>query len=249
MKFPRLLILLCFVLAAGLVHNSMEAAGKKILIFKPALNTSSEFPINERSIAQEMGFTVRVFSIQKWSALTTADFAQYNAIIIPDGACELSLDALNVLKSTRNTWTAAVHGPIVLGGPDPDFHATRGNGAAGPKIKYLQNVLNFVTSGPTTGLYAGGIGCFFDIGGVVQVDYLRPIGQINIIDESGDEVHVTQQGNPVVAGLGDKAFTGWDSSYHNQFDTFPSFFQVVAVGRHNPTDPLLPVIIVANSRP
>jgi hypothetical protein len=246
MKFPRLLILFCLVILASLVHDSMEAAGKKILIYKPALNTSGDFPINERSIGQELGFTVHVFGPQKWSSSTTADFAQYNAIIIPDGACDLDSDALNLLKTTRNTWTAAVHGPIVLGGPDPDFHATNGEGAAGPKIKYLQNILNFVTSGTSTGLYAGGIGCFLDDG---QVDYLRPISPISILAQDGSDVHITQPTSPVMVGLSDKGLSGWEDSYHNQFDSIPSFFQVVAVGRSNPTDPFLPVVVVANSRP
>ena len=58
----------------------MNVKAGNILIYGPMLGSAP----NEQTLAVAAGHTVTVVTAATWSAMTTAQFAAYNAIIIPD---------------------------------------------------------------------------------------------------------------------------------------------------------------------
>lgn len=64
-----------------------------------------------------LGLTARVVTDAQWSAMTTADFAQFKAIIIGDCGCT-DRTLYDILTSTSAAWGPAVRGNIILIGRD-----------------------------------------------------------------------------------------------------------------------------------
>jgi hypothetical protein len=71
-------------------------------------NTTLEY---RTSIAA--GYSVKVATDAEWNAMTTADFAGYRAIVIPD-CCISSLNDYDILEDTKNVWSAAINKNIIL---------------------------------------------------------------------------------------------------------------------------------------
>ena len=85
-----------------------------VLIYGPMMR--SYLP-NEQSIAQAAGHTVTVVNAATWSSMTTAQFAAYNSIIIPDDDSSFAGNLyykLMLLDSTKTVWAPAVTGKICL---------------------------------------------------------------------------------------------------------------------------------------
>jgi hypothetical protein len=118
--------------------------GKSILIYGPALSTSSR---NEQNLASAAGYSVTVVDEAAWSAMTTDQFAQYDAIVFPDPTCSGNTQALAAAEANNAVWSAAITGPIYLQGTDPVYH---GNSAA---QQLIISGINFAASGSGTGLY------------------------------------------------------------------------------------------------
>jgi hypothetical protein len=61
-----------------------------------------------------LGYSVKVVSEAEWSAMTTADFAAFKAIVIADPDCSSDPTDVAFLASTNTIWGPAVQGNIVL---------------------------------------------------------------------------------------------------------------------------------------
>jgi hypothetical protein len=61
-----------------------------------------------------LGYTVKTVTEAVWRTMTTADFALYKAIIIPDHNCRTSLTSIQVIDDTKAIWSPAVLGNIVV---------------------------------------------------------------------------------------------------------------------------------------
>jgi len=68
-----------------------------------------------------LGLTAKVVTETEWSAMTTADFAAFKAIVIADPNCATDPTDLDFLASSNKVWGPAVQGNIVLIGMDPLF--------------------------------------------------------------------------------------------------------------------------------
>ena len=73
-----------YILFIFLIGLSLSASGKNILIFGPRFAAGAP---NEQTLAVAAGHTVTVVTAAQWAAMTTAQFAAYDAIIIPDDVC------------------------------------------------------------------------------------------------------------------------------------------------------------------
>lgn len=144
MRFPS------FGLMAGLAATSTA----QDLLFLDTLD------YKEYDEAVALGFSAQKVTVDQWNAMTTVDFAQYKAIIISDPDCG-SLDTIKFLEDTRNVWSPAVTGNIVLIGTDPTYHFSR-DGAQ----TLIDNSIKFAAAGTTpagvhqTGLYFA-LSCYY----------------------------------------------------------------------------------------
>ena len=65
-----------------------------------------------------LGYTANVVDEPTWRNMTTADFASYKAIIISDPNCG-TLDQIQFLEDTKNVWSPAVTGNMIVIGKRP----------------------------------------------------------------------------------------------------------------------------------
>ena len=92
----------------------------------------------EQYAAEHAGYTVKVVSGAEWEAMSAAEFAQYQVLIVGDPKCGGT--ALSAVRSAK-TWTPVVMGtsginPLVgnraVVGTDPEYHYASGGGGARP---------------------------------------------------------------------------------------------------------------------
>ncbi|KJR87431.1 uncharacterized protein SPSK_01382 [Sporothrix schenckii 1099-18] len=131
--------------------------------------------------ALALNYTVHVASKAEWYAMTTADFAQYKAIVVPDADCG-SLDQIQFLSDTKAAWGPAVVGNVIVMGTDTTYHASTRPGA----VALMNDGIRFAASGgtedqtthrphPATGLYFS-LSCYYDDQPFSTVDALTPLG-------------------------------------------------------------------------
>lgn len=124
-------------------NPAIHATPANILIYGPRLR--SLLP-NEQSLAIAQGHTVTVVTDAQWSAMTTAQFASYDAIVIPDDGCQsiTGNSDFTILNSTKSIWSPAISGRKCYIATDPIADNT-------PLVS--TNAINFVANGGGTGLF------------------------------------------------------------------------------------------------
>jgi hypothetical protein len=63
--------------------------------------------------AVALGYTVKTVTDAQWKALTTAEFAEYEAIVIADPNCG-SVSQIEFLEESKSVWSPAVTGNVIL---------------------------------------------------------------------------------------------------------------------------------------
>ena len=107
------------VLVVALTMAGNAAAGNaKLLILDPSVGGGAASL--EAVAAGDAGEGVDVVDAATWSAMTTEDFAAYDAIVIGDGRCDADQSAA---VANAATWSAAVTGNVIAIGLDPGYHA------------------------------------------------------------------------------------------------------------------------------
>src|SRR5438105_1777244 len=144
-------------------------APKRVLIYGPSLDNSAA--PNEKTVAENAGYEVTVADEATWAAMTTAQFASYDAIVLGDPSCDNlgGVELLATAEATKSAWSRAITGSIYVQGTDPVWH-----GVAATPILILDGI-NFVAGGPGTGLYVS-LSCFYVGGGDTAVNVLSSIG-------------------------------------------------------------------------
>lgn len=79
------------------------AASQNILFYGPSVPFS-----RESTMASNLNYTVTVASVGTWANMTTADFAQFDAIAFGDASCDLDPSYLSTAEATKAVWSAAV---------------------------------------------------------------------------------------------------------------------------------------------
>jgi hypothetical protein len=128
-----------------------------VLIYGPSLASGNGF--NEATAARALGYTVAIADTIAWKALTEADFARYDAIIVGDRGCPDSARRyLRAATRTRDRWTPAITGNVAVLGTDPVFH-TQEQRLRGAR-RLIINGLKYATSSSATGAYLA-LGCAY----------------------------------------------------------------------------------------
>jgi RTX calcium-binding nonapeptide repeat (4 copies) len=197
-----------------------------ILMYGPSIDGDTP---NEQTVAEAGGHTVTVVSATQWSAMSTAQFAGFDALVIGDDSCDNDQSQLDAAAANRTTWSPAVTGNVTFNTFDPFAH----EGDTDKWDEFVANSLNFAVSGPGTGLYFT-LGCYFDeVTDPTTIELIDQFGTFTIDKESGDEVTILQPAHLVMAGLTNADLSNWGSSTHEHFLTFPSSFQVLAEETEN----------------
>jgi hypothetical protein len=209
-----------------------------VLIYGPSLWTT--FPPSgptptEKSIAEAAGYAVVVKDAESWSAMTTAQFRAYNAIVFPDPHCtpEGVATPLNTATETRATWSPAVTGPTVVIGTDPVDHAdpadTPGAGNPAPST-LMRNAINFAASGTTTGMYMSLSCYYFSATETTPVPALAGFGTFTVRGQgsSSNTVNVLAPEHAVMLGLNNTNMSNWGKSMHEWFVSYPEDWSALA---------------------
>jgi len=221
-----------------------KTAPKDILIYGPSLLGA---PDNEATLAAAAGHNVTVADPVTWSVMTTADFAQYRAIVFGDPSCQDTPDpTLTVAEANRATWSAAVRGNMVVIGSDPIFHQLQGQAN-----QLTTNAINFAASSAATGLYMSLSCYYFDALANTPVTVLSDFGDFRVqggvtppLNGCPNDVTIVASGHPVVQGIMEPGLNNWFCSIHEAFNAFPAASLRVVV-RDTPS--ALPYVIAGSS--
>jgi hypothetical protein len=136
------------------------------------LNGGGEAISLEQYAAEQAGYTVTVADGSEWEALSAAEFAKYQLLIVGDPDCRGT--AISAIKSAA-TWAPVVMGtsglnPLVgnraVVGTDPEFHYLNGAGHARPETPTEPTTAGAEHLEQDALTYAGGVsgatGIYFD---------------------------------------------------------------------------------------
>ena len=229
--------------SAGLGIPIPGTSRKDILIYGPSLLGA---PDNEATLAAAAGHSVTVADPVTWSAMTTADFAQYKAIVFGDPTCGESPDlTLMVAEVNKATWSAAVTGNMVVVGTDPITHQLQGQAN-----RLTTNSMDFAASGAATGLYMSLSCYYFEAPVDTPVSILSEFGDFRVqgqitppLNGCPNDVTIVAPGHPVVRGIMKPGLDDWFCSIHEAFNGFPASLGVVV--QDTPT--ALPYVIAGRS--
>jgi hypothetical protein len=240
-------VLLAGLVAAGpAIPASAAPTPAKILFYGPSL--TGDEPLNEAKIAQTAGYDVRIADEDKWLTFTTEDFATYDAIVVGDPACDPyeNPDYMATVQATRDVWSPAVTGNVIVIGSDPMYHQRR-QGA----VDLTRNAMDFAASGGTTGMYFS-LSCNWStVRGYHDLKVLNGFGSFEIRGQGRkpfpncpDSLRVTDPAHPAMEGLTDALLSNWHCSAHEAFDTYPEDFvklvgethshKAIVIGRTEP---------------
>jgi hypothetical protein len=225
---------LIMVLAIGAATAATAAAqaspGDKVLILGPSVSGGAGSV--EALAATAQGFTVDVVDEPTWSAMTTAQFAAYRAIIIGDNDDSGSQADIAAAENNAAVWGAAVTGNVMLSGADAEYHAL--DGAPGAS-KYIDRSIAFAAAVPGhTGAYVslGGYYTSGDCGSPIAdtvLDAFSP-GGFTSSPCGQDDIHIDPATVPAPDGLTDADMSNWGTTTHNYFMSYPASFRVWAIG-------------------
>jgi hypothetical protein len=209
----------------------------------------------EQYAAQKAGYTVTVVTGAQWDAMTAAQFAAYQVLIVGDPFCDATPASVT---SNAKTWAPVVMGTSGLGttagnrvlvGTDPEDHYADGGGGAPPSTPgdpSTAGAEHLVQDGIA---YAGGVpgatGVYFDTSCDGNSDLVSVLNSLSALGTGftdntdvpcGGSVQLIAS-NPAFATLSDADIQGWECSDHITFPTYPADWQPLAVATDTSTTP------------
>jgi hypothetical protein len=204
----------------------------QVLVYGPSLAPAAGEGATptEATIAREEGYVVDIADAERWSAMTTADFASYNAIIFADPHCTIGTAPLAAAESNRAIWSAATTGPKAVIGTDAQWHVTDGQDPAAAIL--IRNSIRYAASGATTG-FTMSLSCYYHgavdpEGNGVKVTVLDQFGDFFVHDEEANTVTINSPAHPLMSSLTNETLSNWVSSVHEWFGEFPPSWEVIA---------------------
>ena len=253
-----MLAILCGII---IIRYPADAAAKRALFYGPtsdAVNgVAEQFVTNSASGFAAISNTItssQIWTESTWLNKSTADFAQFDVIIIGDqptdtpdcGYCpEQDRAFWNTATANRAVWSAAVTGNVLILGTDPDCHANAG--VAGATLLVQKAVTFGADQGGyaqhVTGLYVSlrqvGFGSFDGLQTYQseRIELLAGLGdfravtpQTTINDTSGNACAKVVS-NPILDCLTDSDLGGWVRSAHQSFWSWPAGYLPVAIAQ------------------
>lgn len=199
-------------------NPAIHATPANLLIYGPRLRVTTP---NERTLAIAQGHTVTVVNDAQWSAMSTAQFASYDAIIIPDDNCSSNNGNLDftVLNSTKAIWSPAITGRRCYIATDPIADNT-------PRVSI--NAINFVSEVGRTGLLVNTSCSFVSNTNFLPIDFLSLLDSVTIRQNavfSGTNL-VEQTSHPVMDEMTKDSLFGEHSYFGYHPFTLQNLFSV-----------------------
>jgi hypothetical protein len=225
----KLSISLIVVMAAGLA-SAGAANADKVLLYGPSVFGGANSIEAQQAAAQGLG--VDVADATTWSSMTTAQFAQYRAIVIGDNHDSDDVADLTAAENNAAVWGAAVNGNVIVTGADPEYHGdSSGGGGDDPgAVTYINRALAFAAGAPVqTGAYVA-LSAYYDGTDTPArvLDAFAP-GGFSSTGGDDDDIHI----DPAVSGptgLNNSTLSNWSDTTHTYFSRYPSTFKVWAIG-------------------
>jgi len=162
------------------------------------------------------GAVSTVASETKWRAMTTADFAKYDLIVIGDPSTYSSNFA--AANETKATWGPAITGRMAVLGLDPGGHTTS-TGA----ITLMKATFSWLAGGPT-----GGTSLYVTTDWASRaLDFLSWFGAFSSTSAYSNSVTITNTTHPMMYGSTSASLSSWSTSVHS-FITYPTGFTSIA---------------------
>ena len=197
----------------------------------------------EQQEAEAAGFQVTIVTTAQWQAMSAAQFAAYQLLIIGDPHCDYDTAFPYGADANQSVWAGAVqssNGNKVLIGTDPVFHndytTHRGD-------LLLKN--SFAFAGGRTGSTGVSIdlSCFYGSSSagtpVPLLNGLTSYSGPNLFTVGGapcaGNIAIVAQSGPT-SGMNDGMLSGWECSVHEFFNAFPPDYLPLAIA----TDPSVP---------
>ena len=223
-------------------------------------NAKAEAVSLEQFAAENAGYTVKVVTGAEWEAMSAAQFATYQVLIVGDPDCSSTAASAN---ANASTWAPVVMGTAGLGttagnrtlvGTDPEDHYAAGEGGASPQVPgepasagaehLVQDGIMFAGGVPgATGLYYD-TSCEDPGTDVATLDQLTTAGAGQWEENSeppcgGNVAQVASIAafNGGATKLTDFDIEGWQCSVHIAFPRFPADWNPLAVATDTPTTP------------
>ena len=202
-----------------------EASNGKVLIIDTTLDTGVSF--NEVDAAAAVGRGADVVTPTQWAAMTTADFAGYDAIVFADNFC--AGDDATILAAplaNLSTWAAAVTGNVIVHTFDSTDHgASSGTIGANARAFTTQGIGFAVAQAGKTGMYLSS-SCYDGTAWLSLLDgisngWSRTTPNANVMHVVGS--------TPALAASTDATLSNWSQSTHNLMETWPTDFTVYAI--------------------
>lgn len=220
-----------------LAAPAASAESKKVLMSAESL-ASWYGEAAEVTAAKSLGFDVDIKNESEWRALTTADFASYQAIVVGDPACGVMPQ---YITDTGATWGPAVMGTQVNSAPgnrivigtDPVYHRQ------GDLPLYREGISFAAMQPGRTGLYLTA-SCYAGEGAEALLDSLSNgsgAWSINYSPPCGGSAALVAD-HPSFATLASSQLQEWYCSIHMTFPTFPSDWTPLAVATDAATQPV-----------
>jgi Calx-beta domain/Bacterial Ig-like domain (group 1) len=205
------------------VANATATNGR-VLILDSMVTGGAASP--EAQAATAAGKGVDVVDDAIWSTMTTAQFAEYDALILGDPTCGSVSPAA---EASALVWGAAVNGNVIIIGTDPVFHLFQGGGTL------TNSGVAFAASDPgKTGAYIT-LSCqYHDTTPLTPVPLLAAFGTFTVTGVGCfNDAHIVAT-HAALAGLTDADLSNWSCSVHEAFDTIATGFLplVIARGEH-----------------
>lgn len=218
-------MLVAIVLAGAALVPAVSAGAavgtsKNALLFGPSVPGGMSSYEAQDLISQ--GWTVSVASLNQWNAMTTAQFASYQLLVVGDPHCNET--AIVDVTTSESNWWPAVNGNVLVIGTDPAFHFSDGYAGAGVLIN---NGLAFAGSlAGTTNLYLD-LSCSHIAANPVLAG-IAPSFSIGTSGMNSESTHVTGAGAQLV-NVTSIDLANWHDSVHEYFNQWPADFVPVAI--------------------
>jgi hypothetical protein len=221
--FLLTLALVCLLLVHIAPSSSGAVSGEVLILGSTVTGGTSSVEAQE---VTTLGMTPVIVDDATWSAMTTAQFASYRAIVLGDPTCGLTPPAAALANTA--TWGAAVTGNVIVNGTDPVFHDGQGgDGVTRRSIDFA------VANASGTGAYVS-LSCYYESSSAdtpaALLDGLRPGGFAVSSASCYNDAHIVAT-HPALSGLTDAQLSNWSCSVHEKFDSWPADYAVLAIAK------------------
>ncbi len=225
------IVLTLAVMAAFGVAQAQAQNGRVLILGSTVTGGAAS---DEANAATAAGLGVDVVTDAQWAAMTQAQFAAYNALILGDPTCQVGT-AGGVGTATANSavWGPIVNGNVIAIGTDEVYHSSQGG------LQLTNNAVAFAGNEPAkTGMMIS-LSCYYhDTAPSTPVAVLAPFGAFTATGVGCyNDAHIVAT-HPALTSLTDASLSNWSCSVHEAFDGFPADFIPLVIAEDSAGAPL-----------